>query len=291
MAERGMDKAEIGSGRLHAAVLAQGAELCSLRDAAGRELIWQAGPAWPRHAPNLFPIVGRLKDDVLRHDGRDHAMTQHGFARDRRFEWLSHDADSCRLVLVDDAATREMYPFAFRLEIGYRVAAEGLTIEYVLHNPGEGLLPASIGAHPAFNWPLAPGVAKEAHRIVFPAAEDARIYQVKGGLLQAATVPSPVRDRVLALDEALFDQDALIFKPVHSGSVRYEAEGAGLTVAWENFGELGIWSRRGGDFVCIEPWHGYASPEDFDGDFAEKPGLMHLKPGETRRLAITVTAE
>jgi galactose mutarotase-like enzyme len=283
-----MERVEIGTAKLKAAVLAQGAELCSLRDAGGRELIWQAGPAWPRHAPNLFPIVGRLRNGTLRHAGRDYAMTQHGFARDRRFELLSHDAEFCRFALTDDAETRAMYPFAFRLEIGYRVAADDLTVEYVLHNTGHGVLPASIGAHPAFNWPLVPGAAKSAHRIVFPAVEDAQIFQVKGGLLQAATVPSPVHDRVLALEESVFAQDALIFKPVHSGSVRYEAEGAALTVAWEGFGELGIWSRQGGDFVCIEPWHGYASPEDFDGEFAEKPGLMHLQPGETRRLAITV---
>ena len=42
-----------------ATILAHGAELCSLRNEAGLELLWQAGPQWPRHAPLLFPIVGR----------------------------------------------------------------------------------------------------------------------------------------------------------------------------------------------------------------------------------------
>src|SRR5690242_4447238 len=114
-----MDQVEIGSDALRARVRADGAELCSLRDAAGHEFLWQAGPAWPRHAPNLFPIVGRLKGDVLRHGGAEYHVGQHGFARDRRFDWLAHDARSCRLVLSDDAATRAIYPFAFRLEIGY----------------------------------------------------------------------------------------------------------------------------------------------------------------------------
>jgi galactose mutarotase-like enzyme len=70
-----------------ATIAADGAELCSLKDAAGLELLWQAGPQWPRHAPNLFPIVGRLKNDELRHRGRLYPMTQHGFARDCRFDW------------------------------------------------------------------------------------------------------------------------------------------------------------------------------------------------------------
>ena len=52
----------IGSGEITATINVQGAELCSLR-AAGAEYMWQAGPVWPRHAPVLFPIVGRLPDD------------------------------------------------------------------------------------------------------------------------------------------------------------------------------------------------------------------------------------
>ena len=89
-----------------AIVLAHGAELCSLRNEQGLEVLWQAGPQWPRHAPLLFPIVGRLKNDELRHRGKTYRMTQHGFARDQRFEWIERTPTSCSLVLGDNAATR-----------------------------------------------------------------------------------------------------------------------------------------------------------------------------------------
>lgn len=72
---------------ISATIVGQGAELVSLRNAEGTELLWQAGPEWRRHSPVLFPIVGRLKGDQLRHRGQSYAMTQHGFARDRRFAW------------------------------------------------------------------------------------------------------------------------------------------------------------------------------------------------------------
>jgi galactose mutarotase-like enzyme len=101
------------SGGIEAAIKAHGAELCSLKDPQGVELIWQAGAAWPRHAPLLFPIVGRLKNDQLRHRGTTYPMTQHGFARDQVFEWMERGAASCALVLRDSAATRAHYPFAF----------------------------------------------------------------------------------------------------------------------------------------------------------------------------------
>ncbi|MCP6745141.1 hypothetical protein NL531_32775, partial [Klebsiella pneumoniae] len=74
-----LERHGIGSGTLRAVISVQGAELQSLRDASGEEWLWQAGPAWPRHAPVLFPIVGRLPGDTMRHAGGTSRMTQHGF--------------------------------------------------------------------------------------------------------------------------------------------------------------------------------------------------------------------
>jgi galactose mutarotase-like enzyme len=76
----------ISAGGISATIKADGAELCSLRTPDGQELLWQAGPVWPRHAPWLFPIVGRLKNDELRHRGQSYKLTQHGFARDLQFQ-------------------------------------------------------------------------------------------------------------------------------------------------------------------------------------------------------------
>ena len=73
-------------------------------------------------------------------------------------------AASCKLVLTDNDATRARYPFAFRLEVTYRVEGAALEVEFEITNSGEEMLPASLGGHPAFNWPLLPGSSKEASR-------------------------------------------------------------------------------------------------------------------------------
>ncbi len=280
-----------GNETLEVAVKADGAELTSIRTAAGRELLWQAGPEWPRHAPVLFPIVGRLAGDTLRHQGRSSRMTQHGFARDRRFAWADRGPAGCRLVLSDDAQSRAIYPFGFRLEIEYRLQAARLAVEYRLVNTGTERLPASLGAHPAFRWPLADGVAKPAHRLVFAEPEPAPTRRVEGGLLRAEAEPSPIAGRVLALDEALFTDDALILERPASRSVTFEAEGVAdaIEVAWHGMAQLGIWSKPGADFLCIEPWRGLASPAGFDGDFADKPFLMQIEPGAQATLGWSVT--
>ena len=131
----------IQDGGLSATISTDGAELHSIRTAGGRELLWQAGPDWPRHAPVLFPIVGRLAGDRLLHDGAATRMTQHGFARDRAFTFIERDRSECRLVLEDDEQSRAIYPFGFRLEIAYGIDGSTLTVSYHLANPGHDVLP------------------------------------------------------------------------------------------------------------------------------------------------------
>ncbi|MBZ9800525.1 aldose 1-epimerase family protein [Mesorhizobium sp. ES1-6] len=271
---------------ISATILAHGAELVSLRDARGFEFLWQAGPAWRRHSPVLFPIVGRLKGDQLRHRGQTYSMTQHGFARDKPFAWAQRSSRSCSLLLTDDAETRTHYPFAFRLAVTYALGERQLEIRFEITNTGDEPMPASIGAHPAFNWPLLPELPKQAYRLTFAEPERAPIRRLKEGLLLPAAQPTPVKGNILELSERLFDEDAVILDSPASHSVRYGADrGPAIEVSWRGFQELGIWSKPGGaPFLCIEPWHGITSPVDFDGEFAEKPGVMLIEPGARRVL-------
>lgn len=272
---------------LAATVNADGAELCSLRDVAGQELMWDAGPAWPRHSPVLFPIVGALRGDRLLHDGQSYPMTKHGFARDRRFTWLEQGAASCRLALEDDAGTRAAFPFAFRLELSYRIEGGALHVGYQVINTGAVTLPASVGGHPAFRWPLAGGAHTD-YRIEFAEDEAAPIRRLDDGLMRPDPLPSPVQGRTLPLDPALFEDDAIIMLHPRSRSLRFIGPDAGIEVAWTGFEQLGIWQKPGAGFLCIEPWRGYASPAGFDAEFAAKPGVMLVPPGEARTLGWSV---
>ncbi|MBR1090629.1 aldose 1-epimerase family protein [Bradyrhizobium manausense] len=279
-------------GSLTATIKAHGAEMCSLSHADGTEFVWQAGPAWQRHAPLLFPIVGRLANDEMRHGGKTYRMTQHGFARDSRFSWVERGESRCSLVLEDSEATRALYPFAFRLTAAYALDDGGLDLSLTVANTGGEILPVSLGGHPAFNWPLQPGVPKQSYALTFTNEEPSPVRRVEGGLLLAATDPSPVRGTVLVLSEALFASDAVILDPVNSHAVRFaRADGTGpwLRMSWRGFRELGIWSKpSGAPFLCIEPWRGYASPRDFGGEFTEKPGLMHIAPGAQEELSYRI---
>ncbi|KZU82064.1 LacX protein plasmid [Lactiplantibacillus plantarum] len=88
-----------------------GAELSSVKSSDGIEYMWQADKTfWGRHAPVLFPIVGRLKDDQYTVAGQAYHMGQHGFARDNDFTVVNQTATQATFELTDSRATREMYP-------------------------------------------------------------------------------------------------------------------------------------------------------------------------------------
>lgn len=284
-----MDTYTIASDHLRVSVKAHGAELCRFQ-AGALDLLWEGDPAvWSGQAPVLFPVVGALKQGRLLHQGKAYPMPKHGFARRLPFRLVRLTGHSCCLRLVDDPGTRASYPFPFQLDVTFEIDGPELNVRYELHNPGDLDLPASFGAHPAFRWPLIPDCPKEAHWVEFEKAEADLLPGVTGeGLLTAPCRPTPVRARHLMLSDDLFAEDALVFSPVQSHRLRYSAPGAPvLEVAWEGFPQLGIWSKPGA-FLCIEPWRGFASPVDFDGEFADKPGVFTVSPGATVAAQFTV---
>jgi galactose mutarotase-like enzyme len=258
-----------------------GAQLSTLTDAQGRDLLWNGDPAiWAGRAPLLFPIVGAVAGGRYRVGSQVLSLSRHGFARGSRFEVVNVAAASACFRLQADEATLRVYPFRFELDVLYALEGATLSITSTVRNLDSKPLPASFGYHPAFRWPLPYGEPRAAHFLEFERDEPAPVRRLDGaGLLSPERHPSPVVGRRLALDDALFEGDALIFDTLASRRVRYgAARGPRIEVEFPDSPYLGIWSKRGAGFVCIEPWHGIADPAGFDGDFSTKPGIFSVAP-------------
>jgi galactose mutarotase-like enzyme len=283
----------ISSGELTAAINPLGAELWSLTDALGAEYMTNADPAfWTGHAPILFPIVGELNGGSYRHDGQDYLMQRHGFARTKTFEVAEAGADIARFVLRDSEATRGVYPFAFTLELVYRLAGATLAVAAVVTNGGERPMPFSIGFHPAFAWPLPGGADKAAHRVTFaqPEPEPIRRLSQPEGLTLPGTFPSPVEGHGFTPDASLFKADAMIWDRVNSRAVTFgPAAGTQVSISFPDAHMLGVWQKPGASFLCIEPWQGLADPVGFTGDLRDKPGIVMLAPGAEYRFRMDVS--
>lgn len=286
------DWIRISNGTLSAAINPLGAELSSLTDAEGRELMTNADPRfWTGRAPLLFPVIGMTATGAIRIDGQAYPIAKHGFARHSVFSVIETSATRAVFALADDQATRASYPFAFRLEVAFELRDSTLAIEVTVVNPADEPLPASFGFHPAFAWPLPYGQERAAHRITFEKDEpgDLRVIATDG-TIAVEKRPSPLDGRVLRLADDLFTNDALVWDPVESRSVRYGVEGAPhLDIAFPDTPKLGIWTKPGAAYVCVEPWHGIADPEGFDGEFRDKPGVFEVRPRGEQRIAMSIT--
>lgn len=275
----------ISSSSLVARIALMGAELQSVTDRQGREYMTDADPEyWTGHAPILFPIIGELAGGTYRLDGKDYPMKRHGFARRSRFDVVDHEESRVRLRLVDTAASREIYPFAFQLDLDFALTGMQLATMATVTNPGNEPLPFSFGFHPAWAWPLPGGGEKLGHAIVFASEEPEPVKRLNDHGLVSYEQPSPLAGRTLALDPSLFESDALIWDGLASRAVTYRSpDGPHIHVAFPDSPRLGIWQVPGAHYICIEPWAGIADPAGYDGDFRDKPGIVSLAPGAERR--------
>lgn len=282
---------EIASAQLTARIDPFGAELQSLTDTRGCEHMSSGDPAfWSGRAPLLFPVIGRLNGDKLRVDGHDYTLEKHGFARRSCFDIIRHDAGSALFRLRDSEATRAIYPFAFELGAAFSLEGTTLAMTVTVRNSGDAALPASFGYHPAFVWPL-PGADRAAHEIIFECDEPAPLRRVTPeGLFGPDPKPSPVTGDRFPLTDDLFDDDALVWTDLNSRRLSYGVpDGPELDIAFPDTPHLGIWTKPGAAFVCIEPWAGHADPEGYTGEFRDKPGVMSIAPGMSRSFRMDVT--
>ncbi len=268
-----------------------GAELQSIRDAQGRDYLHDGVAFWGGRAPLLFPIVGSIKDDRHSADGAVYTLPRHGFARNSLFEPVQTSQDRALLRLTDNEKTRAAYPYSFELDALFSLNGAKLTTAISVTNAGARAMPAAFGFHPAFKWPLPGAGARKDHVIDFAADEPDPIARLDADGLIARQEPSPVKGRRLLLKDELFEDDALIFLTLKSRALRYGPASGGspaLEIGFAGMPQLGVWTKPGAPFLCIEPWFGYASPSDFSGPLSEKPGSINLAPGETKTFAMSV---
>ncbi|RZK24343.1 MAG: aldose 1-epimerase family protein [Hymenobacter sp.] len=271
-------------------VAAHGAELTSfVHLATGFDYVWPADPAqWARHAPLLFPIVGKLPDDTYLHNGQPYQLTQHGFARDQAFTLLQEDADSLTFQLLPSAATQAIYPFDFDLRVRYELRGAALTVAWEVRNPAAARqdLLFSIGAHPAFRCPLRPAAGEAFGDYAFHFDHPVSLPRqlLRGGLRTGETSPVVTDSAILPLSYELFADDALVFG--HFDFTRLTLQkttktGPFVRMQFDGFPYLGLWTKGpGAAFVCIEPWQGVASPTGPPQELRDKEGILTLAPGQ-----------
>lgn len=254
-----------------------GAELQSLEHRRHGNIIWRRDERyWNRFAPILFPIVGRLLQDQYRYGNETYTMKQHGFARDEAFEIIEQTATKVLLRLSDNERTRQQYPFAFELIVACELLEHTMSTQYVVRNTGNTPLYFSIGGHPGFH------IAGALSDYYLDFGGD---YQLPQHLIEGNYYSGKTREIALSrhfvLEDKFFETDAIVLKKPPFQSLGFGRVGSGrmFTFHGHDWSALGLWTKPGAPFFCIEPWWGWADAINATGNLEEKEGIHVLAPG------------
>ncbi len=245
----------------------------------GTEYLWQGDEKyWTGQSPILFPIVGRLIEDSYYLDGKKYSMPKHGFARKMPWSFGGSDESSMFFTLTQTEETLKLYPYNFTVKVTFSLESNSLKVTHEIKNENNGVMYASLGAHPAFNCSIG-------DRLVF--SEKETLDTVRIDLVNSLRLPEliPVLkdEKVITITEDIFNEDALIFNGVKSDTLTLESDNHSRKVIFHlnNSPWLGIWAKPGAPYVCIEPWCGVNDSTEKKSDFSQKDGINAIPAGES----------
>ncbi|OYU96091.1 MAG: hypothetical protein CFE21_06685 [Bacteroidetes bacterium B1(2017)] len=271
----------IQSSKLKVIINTHGAEMISVLDKqTGFEFMWNGNPEiWNRHAPVLFPIVGKLNQNRITIEGKIVEMSQHGFARDCEFEAIEVYEDLLKSMLVSDDVSLSKYPYQFKFFITYQVFENVLETTYTILNEDVKTMYFSVGAHPGF---MLPEANLENYYIEFSDKENLERHLLKDGLFTGESELLSSNQKQLNLNHELFEKDAIVFKKLASKTLSLKKVNSNYCIQldFDQFPFMGIWTKAGQEnFICLEPWLGIADGCNFNSDISQKEGIVALEPG------------
>ena len=279
-------------------VAEHGAELQSIvKD--GKEYLWQGDPFWwGRRSPVLFPIVGRVWNDVYRYKGSEYHIGQHGFARDMDFELVSKTEDSLRYRLESSPETLSKYPCEFRLEVEYRLSGNTLEVLWDVKNSGNGAMDFQIGAHPAFYFPDFDAASVERCYFSFdnPGELKYTVPVEKGCSGTEEYALHRDSDGYMKVDTGTFDCDTYTFEDsqLHRITLCDKSRRPHVSLEFDT-PLVALWSPTKAHpdcpFVCIEPWYGRCDRAGYDGLFQDRDWMWRLEAGESFRGGYKIVIE
>lgn len=243
-----------------AEVHAQGAHLSSWRSAAGVEHLFLSarsgyapGAAIRGGVPVIFPQFAG-----------EGPLPKHGFARSQPWTLVEQQAGRARWALESGAATRAIWPHAFRCELLIEIGGAELRVALSVHNSGDAPMPFTAALHTYLR---------------VAAIEDVRLVGLQGLRYRDSTQGTAEyieRAEQLAIagevDRIYFDAPARLELIEPRGRLQIEQQGFCDTVVWnpgpEKSAALADMEDRGYQrMLCIEA--------------AAVGRPVHLAPGES----------
>lgn len=277
-------------------VAAQGAELQKIYHKKEKfDYLWDGNPDfWGSHAPNLFPIIGRLNEYKYNKDGQTYELPQHGFAKDFEFEVAESYAAKAVFVLKSNEETQAMYPYDFTLTITYSLEGPELKVAYKVKNHSAETMPFSIGGHPAFNIPMNGEGTYDDYTLTIDPKKEVSYFESDPVPYRSGD-KKPFKDMengILKMNHETFRDGLIIIDEPNLETVTLASPNNkhGVTVDVSEFPYLCLWTKEQMDapFICIEPFYGLPDVIGEVGTLEEKEGIILLEAEEQKDVAFTI---
>ncbi|MCM0649927.1 aldose epimerase [Clostridium swellfunianum] len=222
--------------------------------------------------PILFPISGQLKEGKYELDGKTYFMKNHGVARINSWEVIETCADNraaIKLRLKSNEDTLKAFPFDFELVFTYILKDGKLTIEQEYKNNSSNAMPIQAGFHPYFET-LNKNISYSTDAEKYLDYNDMQIKDYTGSVDLTNMVESAA------------------FIDANKNIISFELKELSRKICLEygkEFKYIVIWSVKGKDFVCVEPWM------EKNGALNTGNGLQYIEAGRSLKTYFNISAE
>ena len=202
--------------------------------------------------PVLFPNCGGPDGGVHYFDGKAYPMENHGLADLCAWDVESVGPDGVTLVLEATPLTKFLYPFDFTLLVNYNLEGNKATISLTVINEGDTDMPSASAITPT-SWP-----------------PSWRMWTLTSSVPPALRAPResspPPRKRSPSPAEGADNTIRLMTGVQFPMTFTDKGNGHKVTVdADETFGNGVLWQQDAENFVCMEPWNGWANSVNEEG--------------------------
>jgi galactose mutarotase-like enzyme len=197
--------------------------------------------------PVLFPTCGLTENNSYEYEGKKYSIGNHGLVRS--YPWnvedtLTEDGAGIIISITSNDEMKEKYPFDFEIVYKYILKGSTITIEQSYKNKSNKPMPMYAGFHPYFNVSGRNAVEYGINATKLWDTREKSILDYNGKI----EFPDEDTSKIIldAKGNSLWFYDEKLKRKI---SMEYG----------EDFKYIVIWSVKGKDFVCVEPWMAMAN--------------------------------
>lgn len=264
-----------------------GAQMVSVKNENGEELLWQADKnIWGYSAPVLFPYAGRMKEGKFIVEGVEYPAPSHGFIRTVEHTLVLKEDNLIIFEYKANPESKKRFPYNFIFRTSFILSGHSVHHKIEITNIDSCDLGFGLGFHPGFKLPFDDKHKTEDYYIEFDTPQSPKVLTFSDRFLLDGN--SYIYDNNISqipLKDHFFENDSLIFSELTAKTVSIVERDTQKRIDFDvqDFPYVVLWTADTATtkFFCVEPWLSLPDKESSSLYWDKKEHGKVLKPGES----------